>query len=316
LRPYAEAAKRRLEWDWDAYVPSRPTFLGLRTFDDFPLDTLVPYIDWTPFFRTWELAGRFPAILEDAVVGESARELYRDAREALSRIVAGKSLTARGVIGFWPANRDGTDDVALWHDASRATRATTLHHLRQQSAANPVNLSLADFVAPMPHEDYVGGFAVSIAGREGDAEDDYEDIMRKALADRLVEAFAEALHEQVRKTHWGYAADEQLDREQLIKERYVGIRPAPGYPACPDHSEKATLFELLNATEHTRARLTENYAMWPASTVAGWYFSHPAAKYFGVGRIGADQLRDYAVRKGVEPSAAERWLSFSRPTMG
>ncbi len=313
LRPYAEALRRGLEWDWDGYTPPSPRFLGVRSFDDFPLGALAPYIDWTPFFRTWELAGRFPAILDDAVVGESARELYRDAREALRRIVADRSLTARGVIGFWPANRDGADDIALWEDATRRTPAARLHHLRQQSAASPTNLSLADFVAPPPHEDYVGGFAVSISGRESAAEDDYADIMRKALADRLVEAFAEALHEEVRKTHWGYAADEQLSNEELIKERYLGIRPAPGYPACPDHAEKATLFELLCATEHTGARLTENYAMWPASTVAGWYFSHPAAKYFGVGRIGEDQLREYAERKGVEPATAERWLSFSRP---
>ena len=319
LRPYEEAVRRGLAWPWESYQPPSPAFLGVRSFDDFPLAELVPYIDWTPFFRTWELAGRFPAILDDAVVGEAARDLHRDAQAALEEIVADGLFHARSAIGFWPANRIGTDDVVAWQDETRTVELARLHHLRQQQAARDVNLSLADFVAPAPIADYLGGFVVSVAGREGlEAEenaptDDYRDIMLKALADRLVEAFAEALHERVRKVDWGYAATEQLDAAALIAERYRGIRPAPGYPACPDHSEKATLFEMLDAPLHTAAHLTENYAMWPASTVAGWYFSHPESRYFGVGRIGSDQLADYARRKQTTEDEAQRWLSFSRP---
>ncbi len=313
LRPFVQAVQRGLVWPWDDYAPPKPQFLGVKTFADFPLADLVRYIDWTPFFRTWELAGRFPAILEDAVVGESARELYRDARAALAEIVAKRSLVGNGVIGFWPANRTDEGDLVAWENEQRMVEVARLHHLRQQSASAPVNLSLADFVAPSPHEDYIGGFTVSVAAPDPTPEpDDYRDIMRKALADRLVEAFAEALHERVRKQLWGYAADERLSNEELIAERYRGIRPAPGYPACPDHSEKATLFQLLDATRHTGATLTENYAMWPAATIAGWYFSHPESKYFGVGRIGDDQLQDYALRKGTPPGEAARWLSFSR----
>ena len=313
LRPFAQAVQRGLVWPWDDYAPPKPQLLGVKAFADFPLADLVRYIDWTPFFRTWELAGRFPAILEDAVVGESARELYRDARAELAEIVAGGLLVANGVVGFWPANRTDEGDLVAWENEQRMVEAARLHHLRQQSASAPVNLSLADFVAPSPHCDYIGGFAVSVAPADDAPElDDYRDIMRKALADRLVEAFAEALHERVRKQLWGYAADERLSNEELIAERYRGIRPAPGYPACPDHSEKATLFRLLDATCHTGATLTENYAMWPAATIAGWYFSHPESKYFGVGRIGDDQLQDYALRKGTSPGEGARWLSFSR----
>ena len=215
--------------------------------------------------------------------------------------------------GFWPANRRG-EDIVLWVDETRQTPRATLHHLRQQQANRDVNLSLADYVAPPPHLDYLGGFAVSVHAEPQSRNDDYRDIMTKALADRLVEAFAEALHERARKTLWGYAPDEALDKDALIGERYRGIRPAPGYPACPDHSEKETLFQLLDAPRHIGAELTENYAMWPASTVAGWYFAHPQAKYFGVGKIGVDQLADYAARKQVAPTEAERWLSFSRPS--
>ena len=318
VRPYAEAVRRAFAWPWETYQPPVPTFLGTRPFNDFPLAELVPYIDWTPFFRTWDLAGRFPAILNDPVVGEAARDLHRDAQEALEEIVADQLFHARGVIGFWPANRTGADDLVAWQDETRDRELARLHHLRQQQAARDVNLSLADFIAPLPTADYLGGFAVSVARRAGAEDskapvDDYRDIMHKALADRLVEAFAEALHERVRKTYWGYAADEQLDNAALVAERYRGIRPAPGYPACPDHSEKAMLFELLDATRHTGASLTENYAMWPASTIAGWYFAHPESRYFGVGRIGDDQLADYAGRKGAAPDEIARWLSFSRP---
>ena len=312
LRPFAEAKARALTWNWQDYQPPRPTFLGVRPFDDFPIRELIPYIDWTPFFRTWELAGRFPAILEDEVVGEAARDVYRDARQALAEIVRDGLLTARGVAGFWPANRDG-EDIVLWADEKRREMANRLRHLRQQQVNRDVNLSLSDFLAPPPQADYLGGFVVSVHANAASAADDYRDIMIKALADRLVEAFAEALHERVRKALWAYATDEALDAQALLAERYRGIRPAPGYPACPDHSEKRPLFELLAATRHTGAKLTENFAMWPAATVAGWYFSHPAAKYFGVGKIGSDQLADYAARKGVAPNEAARWLSFSRP---
>ncbi len=318
LRPFAVAARQGPRLTWEEYRPPEPRFLGVRTFDDFPIDALTAHIDWTPFFRTWELAGRFPAILDDAVVGESATDLYRDAQATLAEIVEDKLLSARGVIGFWPANSRDDGDIDVWTGEERTEARTRLHHLRQQSATAPVNLSLADFVAPHPRPDYVGGFVVSV-GNEIDAvlgrdrDDDYRSIMIKALADRLVESFAESLHEQVRKVHWGYDPDERLTTGELIAERYRGIRPAPGYPACPDHAEKATLFELLDATRRTGAELTENFAMWPASTIAGWYFSHPQAKYFGVGRIGDDQLANYAARKGVDPQEAARWLSFSRP---
>ena len=314
LRPYAEATARRFAWRWDDYQPSRPRHLGVRALRDFPLAELVPFIDWTPFFRTWELAGRFPAILDDDVVGAAARDLYQDAQDALAAIVADGSLQAHGAVGFWAANADG-DDVVAWRNEARREPLAHLHHLRQQQATRDVNLCLADFVAPPPHQDYIGGFAVSVAGAAagGEDEDDYRDIMRKALADRLVEAFAEALHQRVRREYWGYAPDEALPTEDLIAERYAGIRPAPGYPACPDHSEKETLFRLLSATRHTGAELTENYAIWPAATVSGWYFSHPEAKYFGVGKIGEDQLVAYAERKGVAPEDAAKWLSFSRP---
>ena len=318
LRPYTEALEHRPAFDWSSYSAPVPRFLGLREFDHYPVEQLIPYIDWTPFFRTWELAGRFPAILDDPVVGESATDLYRDARTLLGEIVDGALLTARGVVGFWPANRAGTDDIELWTDESRGASLARLHHLRQQNPNATVNLCLADFIAAYPQPDYLGGFVVSV-GAEIDTvlrrfhDDDYRSIMTKALADRLVEAFAEALHEEVRKTHWGYAPDEALDSDELIGEKYLGIRPAPGYPACPDHTEKATLFELLDATRRTGAKLTENFAMWPASSVAGWYFSHPITRYFGVGRVADDQLADYARRKGVDVQEAARWLSFSRP---
>ena len=318
LRPYSEAQEHSPAFDWSSYHPPVPSFLGLRTLDDYHLEELIDYIDWTPFFRTWELAGRFPAILDDPVVGESATDLYRDARKMLGEIVDDALLTARGVVGFWPANRAGTDDIDLWTDENRDCSLARLHHLRQQTPNATVNRCLADFVAESPHPDHLGGFVVSVdaatdAVLQGSRDDDYRSIMIKALADRLVEAFAEALHQKVRKSYWGYEPSEALGNDELIAEAYRGIRPAPGYPACPDHTEKATLFELLDATRRTGAKLTENFAMWPASTVAGWYFSHPEARYFGVGKVGDDQLADYARRKGVEMAQAERWLSFSRP---
>ena len=279
---------------------------------DYPLDELVDYIDWTPFFHTWGLAGRYPGILSDERVGAEATRLHADAREMLGRLTAEGWLSAHGVVGLWPANAiDG--DIAVWTDERRADRLATLHHLRQQGDVGKPSLSLADYVGPPGVPDFVGGFVVTV-GPEIDSalvrfeDDDYAAIMLKALADRLVEAFAERLHERVRREFWGFAPEERFGAEDLIRERYRGIRPAPGYPACPDHSEKATLFALLDATAATGAYLTETFAMWPASTVAGSYFSHPQARYFGVGRIGEDQLRAYSERKGVEPAEARRWL--------
>ncbi len=284
-------------------------------FDDYPLAELVEFIDWTPFFGAWELSGRFPAILDDPVVGEQARALYRDARAMLERIVAEKWLAARAVFGLWPAHARG-DDVVVRHPDGPAT----LHFLRQQvdKPADRPDFCLADFIAPEHTglQDWIGAFAVTAGigieehvARFEAAHDDYNAILLKALADRLAEALAERLHQRVRTEFWGYAADEALDNEALIAERYRGIRPAPGYPACPDHSEKATLFRLLDATANAGIGLTESFAMLPAAAVSGYYFSHPRSQYFVVGRIGRDQVADYARRKGVPVAQVERWLA-------
>ena len=310
---YRQAIANRPAHDWSTYRPPRPAQPGITHLPDYPLGRLVERIDWTPFFRTWELAGRFPKILEDEIVGEAATSLYRDARDMLDRLVEEKWLTANGVLGLWPANNLG-EDVRIWRDESRDVSLATSHHLRQQADNGRPSLGLADYVAPMGIDDYMGAFVVTVE-TDADAarrfkDDDYSDIMVKALADRLVEAFAEHLHERVRKDFWGYAVDESFTNDELIAERYQGIRPAPGYPACPDHSEKETLFALLDATAATGARLTENYAMWPAATVAGWYFSHPESRYFGVGRIGEDQFLAYCQRKDADPATARRWISF------
>ncbi|MEZ5557414.1 MAG: methionine synthase [Pseudomonadales bacterium] len=311
-----QARDNRADLDWQRYQPPRPQQLGVQVLKDVPLATLVPYIDWTPFFMTWELAGKYPKILEDDVVGESARSLFADAREMLDSLVADGRMKAHAVFGLWPANRLGDDDVMLYRDESRTEVLAELHFLRQQAVKpeGQPDYCLADFVAPAPMPDYLGAFAVT-AGDGIDTvladhpNDDYAQIMIKALADRLAEALAEYLHQQVRKSAWGYAADEGLDNEALIGEAYQGIRPAPGYPACPEHSEKQTLFELLDAQTNAHMLLTESFAMQPAASVAGWYFSHPQARYFGVGRIGEDQLEDYAARKGVSREAAERMLA-------
>ena len=313
LLSYRQALANRPPLDWSAYRPPRPSRSGITRLPDYPLGKLVERIDWNPFFRTWELAGKFPAILDDDIVGEAATSLYRDARDMLERLVEEHWLTASGVLGLWPANGDG-EDVRIWRDDARDAALATSHHLRQQGDNGNASRSLADYVAPAAIEDYMGGFVVTVetatqATRRFE-DDDYGDIMLKALADRLVEAFAEHLHERVRKEFWGYAVDESLTNDELIAERYRGIRPAPGYPACPDHAEKQTLFTLLDATAATGATLTENYAMWPAATVAGWYFSHPEARYFGVGRIGEDQFDAYCRRKNVDPATARRWISF------
>ncbi|MCR9279121.1 MAG: methionine synthase [Pseudomonadaceae bacterium] len=299
-------------------TPVKPAKLGVTSLHDYPIETLVPYIDWTPFFMTWELAGKYPRILDDEVVGASARELFADAQSMLARVIDEKWLKAEAVFGLWPANREG-DDIVLWEDDTRGNVKARLHHLRQQvkKGATGAHHCLADYVAQAPTADYLGGFAVTtglgmdaaLAAFDGD---DYNEILLKALADRLAEAFAEHLHERVRKEFWGYAGSESLDNEALIKERYQGIRPAPGYPACPDHTEKVTLFDLLGASEATGIELTEHMAMTPAASVSGWYFGHPQARYFGVGKIGADQVADYAARKGWDIDTAVRWL---RPSL-
>jgi 5-methyltetrahydrofolate--homocysteine methyltransferase len=316
--PLAAARANAPKIDWPNYVPPKPSFLGTRTLLDYSIAELVPYIDWQPFFQTWELSGRFPAILEDEKVGEAARALFEDAQAMMKKIVDENWFTANAVVGFWPANAFG-DDIALFADDGRDDRIATLHTLRQQLAKREgrANAALADFVAPAESglADYVGGFAVTagigedeIADRFKRANDDYSSIMVKALADRLAEAFAERLHSRARREFWGYAADENLTNAELIAERYRGIRPAPGYPAQPDHTEKGTLFRLLEA-ERIGVSLTESFAMWPGAAVCGLYFSHPQSHYFGVGKIERDQVEDYAKRKGWSVDEAERWLA-------
>ncbi len=314
------ARANKVKIDWSAYAPPEPTFLGTKTFVQYPLSELVERIDWTPFFRTWELAGVYPKIMDDPVVGEHARNLFKDAEAMLRRIVDEKWLEARGVIGFWPANSDGAESVVL-HDPERLNEpSASLTFLRQQvnKSEGRAHFCLADFVAPQDSgkTDYIGGFAVT-AGHGIDPivaefeknHDDYNSILLKALADRLAEAFAERMHERVRREFWAYAPDETLDNTDLIRERYRGIRPAPGYPACPDHSQKPDLFRLLNAEAETGIELTESYAMIPTAAVSGWYFGHPDASYFGVGRVERDQLLSYAERTGVSEDIAARRLS-------
>ncbi|HEY8010899.1 MAG TPA: methionine synthase [Rudaea sp.] len=340
----AHARGQAFAGDWEKYAPPAPKKPGITVFDDYPLAELIEHIDWTPFFNTWELAGHYPQIFDDAVVGKQARELFDDAQKMLKQIVSEKWLTAKGVFGLWPAARDG-DDVAVllpplagegWDGgASHAThspppqpspasgggsKSTTLHFLRQQVDKPPgrPDFCLSDFIAPKESNvrDWIGGFAVTSGiGIERKLEefektyDDYSSILLKSLADRLAEAFAEALHERVRKEFWGYAADESLSNVDLIGEKYRGIRPAPGYPACPDHTEKRTLFKLLDATNNTGIELTESFAMYPTAAVSGWYFSHPDSQYFVVGRLGKEQIEDYAKRKGWTLAEAERWLA-------
>ena len=308
--------------DLRASVPT-PDFLGVRAFEQYPLAELVPWIDWTPFFQTWELAGHYPAILTDPTVGKAARDLFEEARTLLDRIVSENLLRAHAVVGFFPANAIG-DDIDLYSDPTRTGTIGRIHTLRQQhlkSGGKP-NLALADFVAPAASGvlDYVGAFAVTtgigldqlVADFERD-HDDYRSIMAKALADRLAEAFAERMHARVRREFWGYARDEKLANEDVIKEKYQGLRPAPGYPACPDHTEKGFLFSLLDASRLAGIDLTENYAMTPTAAVSGYYFWRPEAQYFGVGKVDRDQVADYAARKGWSMPEAERWLA---PNLG
>ncbi len=317
LMPLAKARAQKFTCDWASYTPPAPKQPGLHVFDNFPLEQLVTCIDWSPFFNAWELAGKYPAILTDAVVGKQATELYADARTLLDRVVDERWLTAKGVCGLWPANSVG-DDIVLQKDG----QAVWLRCLRQQ-ADKPIerpNLCLADFIAPKESgkQDWVGAFTVTAGlGIEPHLErfraeyDDYNMILLKALADRLAEAFAERLHQHVRKDLWGYVPDEALSNEELIAEAYQGIRPAPGYPACPEHSEKRTIFDLLNSTDNAGVTLTDHFAMYPASSVSGMYFSHPESRYYVVGRVSKEQVVDYAKRKGVELAQAERWLSFN-----
>jgi 5-methyltetrahydrofolate--homocysteine methyltransferase len=318
--PIAEARRHKFALDWTSYRPPAPSFTGVRDFADYPLDKLVGRIDWTPFFQTWQLRGQFPEILDDPEVGTEARRLYDDARRVLREIVEGRLVRARAVIGFWPANAVGEDDVEVYADAARGEVRTTFRFLRQQmiKSTGRANVCLADFVAPRETgiEDYLGGFAVTTGEgldahvKEREAKhDDYSAILLKALADRLAEAFAEHMHERVRREFWGYAPDEDLDNEALVREEYRGIRPAPGYPACPDHTEKGPLFQLLDATARAGVTLTESYAMYPGASVSGHYFSHPESHYFGVGRVGRDQVEDYAARKGKPLAEVERWLA-------
>ncbi|HEX7128625.1 MAG TPA: vitamin B12 dependent-methionine synthase activation domain-containing protein, partial [Rhodanobacteraceae bacterium] len=346
------ARAQKFDGDWANYTPPAPRKPGITVFDDYPLEELRQYLDWTPFFSAWELSGHYPAILDDAVVGAQARELFDDAQAMLDRLVAGKWLTARAVIGLWPANSVG-DDVEIYLPSptgrgaggegsveaerssstepssapdgapspeGRREKPIMLHHLRQQADKPPErpDFCLADFIAPKDSgkSDWIGGFAVTAGlGIEKHLErfraehDDYSAILLKALADRLAESFAERMHQRVRKEFWGYADDESLDNDALIAEKYRGVRPAPGYPACPDHTEKRTLFALLDATNNAGIELTEGMAMYPAAAVSGWYFSHPRSQYFVVGRLGKEQVEDYAKRKGWSVAEAERWLA-------
>jgi 5-methyltetrahydrofolate--homocysteine methyltransferase len=319
LHPIAEARRLGHKTDWRRYAPARPRQTGVTALRAYPLAELVDYIDWSPFFQAWELSGPYPKILEDAVVGEAARKLYGEAREMLERIVRESWVVANGVFGIFPASQVNCDDIELYADEARSERLMTWHNLRQQNhkPAGRANLCLADFVAPKESgvADWAGAFAVSAGGIEARvaafeaAHDDYNAIMLKVLADRLAEAFAERLHERVRREFWGYAPEERLSNAELIAEAYRGIRPAPGYPACPDHTAKGPLFRLLDAERHADMRLTESYAMWPPAAVSGFYLSHPEASYFAVGRIGRDQVEDYARRCGRSVAEVEKWLA-------
>jgi 5-methyltetrahydrofolate--homocysteine methyltransferase len=334
--PISKARENKTKIDWSASKVKKPTFLGNKYFEDYSLIEIAKYIDWTPFFQTWELRGKFPKIFEDEYVGVEAKKLYDDAQKMLKEVITKKLLTAKAVIGFYPANRIGDDDIALYdfkkdlidhgnhsHESYKEDRTkvkTVFHTLRQQGlkSANLPNIALADYIAPVDSgvQDYIGGFAVTAGiGIEKLVEkyekdhDDYNSILIKAIADRLAEAFAECLHARVRREFWGYTSEENLDNEALIKEDYIGIRPAPGYPACPDHTEKRILFDLLDAEKKVGITLTESFAMYPASSVSGMYFSHPDSKYFGLGKIEKDQVTDYAKRKEMDLGTVEKWLS-------
>jgi 5-methyltetrahydrofolate--homocysteine methyltransferase len=322
LLPLEDARKRRLDIDWEATEIPKPSFLGTKVMEEVSLETLVPVIDWSPFFHAWELRGKYPKIFEDPVVGPKAKELFDDAQKLLNEIIDGKLLRAKGVYGLFPANSQG-DDITIYASETRSENISVFHTLRQQieKPQGDFHYALADFVAPQSSgkADYIGGFAVTtgigieaLCQRFEQDHDDYNSIMAKALADRLAEAFAEWLHREVRR-EWGFGQDEQLTNQELIQEKYRGIRPAPGYPACPDHTEKHHLFELLQVEKTIGIQLTESYAMYPAASVSGFYFAHPQAKYFSVGKLKQDQIQDYAKRKDMKVSVVERWLS---PNLG
>lgn len=312
--PLAAAQKNGAPINWDNFIPVAPAFTGTKIFDNYDLNEIAPYIDWQPFFIAWEMHGKFPAILNDTVIGTEAAKLYNDAKKLLQQVVDEKWLSARAVVGFWPANKIAPDTVDMRNNSS----SIKLEFLRQQikKTDGQPNLSLADFIAPAEknYQDHIGAFSVTIEGIEKHikifeaAFDDYNKIILQALADRLAEAFAELMHKKTRQEFWGYAKDEQLSNEELIREAYVGIRPAPGYPACPDHTEKIKLFALLGGQTATGITLTESLAMYPAASVCGWYFANPDSKYFGVGKIEKDQLHDYAERKGMDIDEATKWL--------
>jgi 5-methyltetrahydrofolate--homocysteine methyltransferase len=315
-----QARDNKVKIDWQKSSFTKPTFLGRKEFIKYPLGEIRKYIDWTPFFQTWMLAGRFPGIFNDPVVGVEATKLYEEANKMLDQIIAEESLQANGVVAFYPA-KSNIDDVDIFKSENDKQSFATFHFLRQQNkkAQNLPNFCLADFVSPEQGQDYFGMFAVTaglglekLSAKFQAKHDDYSDIMAKALADRLAEAFAECLHEKVRKELWGYASDENLTNEQLIDEKYKGIRPAPGYPACPDHTEKKLLFDLLDG-EKVGITLTESYAMYPGAAVSGFYFSHPDSRYFGLGKIDKDQVHDYAQRKGMTVPEIEKWLA---PNLG
>ncbi len=315
LLPFTTAQKNQVNIDWTDFVPVRPTFTGSKVLDNVELSEIASYIDWQPFFIAWELHGKFPALLSDAVIGQQATQLYEDAQELLHKIIEEKWLAPKAAIGFWEVSKSAPDTLQI----QQQEKTLTLEWLRQQSkkAAGQPNFSLADFIHP-DQKDYIGAFSVTIQGIEKhikhfeEQHDDYNKIMLQALADRLAEAFAEWLHRKVRTEYWGYVSEENLSNEDLIKEKYQGIRPAPGYPACPDHTEKHKLFDLLGGETATGIHLTESLAMYPASSVCGWYFAHPQSQYFGLGKIGKDQLKDYAKRKNLSEEEMEKWL---RPVM-
>jgi 5-methyltetrahydrofolate--homocysteine methyltransferase len=315
-----EARKNKLLIDWNNTNIKAPKNKGIHVFKDYSLREIRNYIDWTPFFQTWELAGRYPQILSDEIVGSEATKLFDDAQKLLDRIISERWLSANAIIGFWPANSNDVDDILLFENEDATTPFSTIHTLRQQSKKAPgvPNIALSDFIAPLHtnKKDYLGAFVVTTGGNIEKylaifekQKDDYNSIMLKALADRLAEAFTELMHAKVRQSLWGYQSNENLSNEELIKEKYQGIRPAPGYPACPDHTEKLTIFKLLDATNQIGVSLTESLAMYPASSVSGLYFANPTSKYFGLGKIAKDQIVDYAKRKVKSIEEVERWLS-------
>ena len=321
LLSIAEARSRKLKIDWNNTKIDKPRFLGIKVFDDYPVADIRAKIDWTPFFHTWELKGRYPQIFEDERFGREARKIFDDAQQLLDLIISEKWITAKGVFGIYAANALG-DDIEVFKDEERKHLLTIFHTLRQQGdkGTDRHNLALADYIAPKEcgKVDYVGAFALTtglglkpILKRFGADHDDYSSILLQALADRLAEAFAELLHERIRKEFWGYASDEKMSNEDLVKEKYQGIRPAPGYPACPDHSEKQVIFDLLSVPDNTGMSLTESFAMDPAASICGYYFAHQQAAYFGVGKITRDQVADYARRKGIDLALMEKWLAIS-----